>query len=59
MYYRYSAVTPELPKALHADEAVAHLREHLFYHAHHHAYYKARCEALEARLAAYEDRPAT
>lgn len=52
--FRYSAVTPQLPKALNANEAVAHLREHVFYHAHQHAYWKARAKALEARLTASE-----
>lgn len=52
MYFRYSAVTPEVPKALNEDEALAHLREHLFFHAHNHAFYKARCADLEAHLAA-------
>lgn len=54
MYFRYSKVTPQIPKALHPDEVIAHLREHLFYHAHNHAFYKARCKALESRLAALE-----
>ncbi|MCY1233494.1 hypothetical protein D9M72_460390 [compost metagenome] len=52
MFFRYSAVTPDVPRALHPDEAIAHLREHVYYHAHNHAFYKARCAALEARLAA-------
>lgn len=55
MYFRYSAVTPDVPKALHPDEVIAHLREHVFYHAHNHAFYKARCAALEAHLAASEN----
>lgn len=54
MYFRYSKVTPDMPKALHPDEVVAHLREHLFYHVHNHAFYKARCEALTRRLTALE-----
>lgn len=58
-YYRYAIATPALPKALNADEAVAHLRESLYYHSHNHAYWRGRAKALEARVAALEaDHPA-
>jgi len=53
-YYRYSIGSPQLPKALSADKAVAHLRESLFYHAHNHAFWRARAKALEAHLVALE-----
>lgn len=54
-YYRYSIGSPQLPKALCADQAVAHLRETLFYHAHNHAFWRARAKALEARIEAFEE----
>jgi len=53
-YFRYSAVTPELPKALNTTEALAHVREYAFYYFHQAAFWKARAKALEARLAALE-----